>query len=119
MHLLPTCAITCGLQVTQRPIPTSFQTLGHPPHHSQDCRLYNKGPHAQVVAWEDHVEHWGKLSYEQGGTVLKVVSLERWGHLHPWRVPFPDTGGTRDLTWSLPDTTSAVFPWVLLCCRRC
>lgn len=69
MHPLPTCAITCGLQVTQRPIPASFQTPEHPPHHSQDRRLYNKGPHPQVVAWEDRVEHWGKLSYEQGGSV--------------------------------------------------
>lgn len=75
MHSLPTRAITCCPQVAQRrPLPASSQTLQHPSHCSQDSRLYNEGQHPQAVVWEDRVGHWGKLSYKQGGTVLKGVT---------------------------------------------
>lgn len=73
-HSLPVCAITSCPQVAQRRhLLASSQALQHPPHHSQDSRLHNEGQHPQIGAWEDHVGHWGKLSYEEGGTVLKVV----------------------------------------------
>lgn len=73
------------------------------------------GQHPQVV---DRVGHWGKLSYKQGGTVLKVVTWQGGDISTPGGCPPADAGGTRDPTWSLPATTPGAFPWVL-CCRRC